>query len=134
MAGPIALTDLGRGACRVVQDGRAELVYVAGPLDNRWAFWQGRVYRADLTATAATPRPAGRGVHQALALASPMPAVVIQVLVRPGETVRKGDTVVLLEAMKMELPIRAPADGTVAAVHCHERETVPAEHVLVELE
>ena len=47
---------------------------------------------------------------------------------------RKGDTVVLLEAMKMELPLRAPADGTVAAVHCREGELVQAESVLVELQ
>ena len=47
---------------------------------------------------------------------------------------RKGDTVVLLEAMKMELPLRAPADATVAAVHTRDGELVQADAVLVELQ
>jgi 3-methylcrotonyl-CoA carboxylase alpha subunit len=48
--------------------------------------------------------------------------------------VRKGDVVVLLEAMKMELPIRALADGIVAAVHCREGDLVQADAPLVEMQ
>ena len=62
-----------------------------------------------------------------------MPARVIRVLVQPGAAVKKGDTLVMLEAMKMELPIRAPADGKVAAVHCRDGELVQADAVLVDL-
>jgi len=61
-----------------------------------------------------------------------MPATVLQVLVRPGDTVRSGDTVVILEAMKMELPLRATAAATVTAVHCREGELVRPASVLVE--
>jgi 3-methylcrotonyl-CoA carboxylase alpha subunit len=61
-----------------------------------------------------------------------MPATVIKVLVAPGVAVRKGDTVVVLEAMKMELPIRATSDATVKAVHCREGELVQPDAVLVE--
>ena len=50
----------------------------------------------------------------------------------PGSHVKKGDVVVLLEAMKMELPIRALSDGTVTAVHCRDGELVQADQVLVE--
>ena len=63
-----------------------------------------------------------------------MPATVLRVLVAPGTAVRKGDTVVLLEAMKMELPIRAPADATVTAVNCREGELVQPDTILIELE
>ena len=63
-----------------------------------------------------------------------MPATVIRVLVAPGSHVKKGDVVVLLEAMKMELPIRALSDGTVTAVHCRDGELVQADQVLVETE
>src|SRR5262249_20169432 len=59
------------------------------------------------------------------ALTAPMPATVVKVQVKAGDIVKKGDVVVLLEAMKMELPVRAPADATVAAVHCREGELVP---------
>jgi biotin carboxyl carrier protein len=62
-----------------------------------------------------------------------MPATVIKVLVAPGAIVKKGDTVIVLEAMKMELPIRAPADATVMAVHCREGELVQPDAALIEL-
>jgi biotin carboxyl carrier protein len=62
-----------------------------------------------------------------------MPAIVRQVIARPGAIVRKGEALIVLEAMKMELPIRAPADGTVVAVHCREGELVQPDALLVEL-
>ncbi len=52
----------------------------------------------------------------------------------PGARVRKGDTLLILEAMKMELPIRAPADGVVRAVHCREGELVTPGVALVDLD
>ena len=61
-----------------------------------------------------------------------MPATVIKVQVKAGDAVKKGDVVVVLEAMKMELPIRALGDATVAAVRCKEGELVGADDVLVE--
>jgi len=67
------------------------------------------------------------------ALTAPMPATVLKIDVKPGDPVRKGDTVLVLEAMKMELPIRAPGDATVRAVRCREGELVQADAVLVEL-
>jgi acetyl-CoA carboxylase biotin carboxylase subunit len=86
---------------------------------------------------AATPsgRPARRrsAASTAGALTAPMPATVLRVHVRPGDRVKKGDTVVLLEAMKMELPVRSPADATVAAVLCREGELVQADAPLLEL-
>jgi biotin carboxyl carrier protein len=61
-----------------------------------------------------------------------MPATVIKVMVTPGDAVKKGDIVVVLEAMKMELPLRALGDGVVAAVRCREGELVAADAPLVE--
>jgi biotin carboxyl carrier protein len=62
-----------------------------------------------------------------------MPATVLKVLVAPGAAVAKGDTLVVLEAMKMELPIRAAGDGVVGEVFCREGELVQAGAPLVEL-
>ena len=62
-----------------------------------------------------------------------MPARVSRILVQPGSPVKKGDPLVVLEAMKMELPVRAPADAVVTAVHCREGELVEADAVLMEL-
>jgi len=66
------------------------------------------------------------------ALTAPMPATVIKVQFKPGDAVKKGDIVVVLEAMKMELPVRALGDGVVAAVCCREGELVQADATLIE--
>ena len=63
-----------------------------------------------------------------------MPATVVKVLAVPGQSVRSGDTLVIVEAMKMELPVRAPSDAIVKAVRCQERDVVQADQTLVELE
>ena len=68
----------------------------------------------------------------ARALTAPMPATVIKVQVRAGDAVKKGDVVVVLEAMKMELPLRALGDGVVSVVRCREGELVQADAMLVE--
>jgi biotin carboxyl carrier protein len=62
-----------------------------------------------------------------------MPATVLKVNVRAGDAVTKGEVVVLLEAMKMEMPVRAEGNGVVAAIYCREGELVNADSPLVEL-
>ena len=52
----------------------------------------------------------------------------------PGDTVRRGDTLIILEAMKMELPVRALADGTVKAVHCKPGDLVQPGVALIVIE
>lgn len=68
------------------------------------------------------------------ALAAPMPATVRAIVVQPGAVVAAGDTLVRLEAMKMELAIRAPAAGRVATVDCREGDLVQPGRPLVTLE
>jgi biotin carboxyl carrier protein len=63
-----------------------------------------------------------------------MPATVVAVLVERGASVKRGDALVLLEAMKMELPLRASGDAVVRAVHCREGQLVQPDAVLIELE
>jgi biotin carboxyl carrier protein len=63
-----------------------------------------------------------------------MPATVIAVNVAPGQEVADGDVLVLLEAMKMELPIKAPHAGRVKSIACREGELVSAGVPLLELE
>jgi 3-methylcrotonyl-CoA carboxylase alpha subunit len=63
-----------------------------------------------------------------------MPATVTAVNVAAGDSVKHGDVLIVLEAMKMELPIRAPGDGTVAAVHCRAGELVQPDVSLIDFE
>ena len=66
-------------------------------------------------------------------LTAAMPGRVLDVLVAPGDAVQKGDTLVLLEAMKMELRIQAPADGVVSRVLCAAGQVVERGQTLVEM-
>ena len=68
------------------------------------------------------------------ALSAPMPATVSAILVEPGSTVEAGETLMRLEAMKMELAIRAPAAGRVTAIACRVGELVQPGRPLVALE
>ncbi len=106
-----------------------ETVYVAGPADDRWAFWNGRVFR--ITSAARRTTPPAADAHQILS--APMPATVAKVLTSVGARVTKGTTLIVLEAMKMELPLRAAGDATVTAIHCKERDLVQPDTPLIEL-
>ncbi len=66
-------------------------------------------------------------------LSASIPAVVSEVLVQPGDSVTAGQKLILLESMKMILPIQAPQDGRVTAVHCAPGEAVQPGVPLVEL-
>ena len=132
------VTRLGPGVYAVARGEEDEaghnLVYVAGPPGNTWAFSNGRVFRPIEPGRPGerTARPHAPGSVQLLT--SPMPATIVKVLATPGQTVTAGDTLVIVEAMKMELSVRAPFDGVVKAVHCKEKEIVQPEQTLVELE
>ena len=66
-------------------------------------------------------------------IAAPMGGKVIDVKVKVGDAVNDGDEVVILEAMKMELPVVAEASGTVKEIKCNQGDTVEAEGVLIVL-
>lgn len=64
-------------------------------------------------------------------LTSPMPGRILSVLVGPGDTVGKGDPLIVMEAMKMEHTLRSPVDGTVESVSASPGEQVEGNIVLV---
>ncbi len=55
---------------------------------------------------------------------SELNAVVLTIAVATGDRVQNGDILIVLESMKMEIPVTAPRDGTVAAILVQEKETV----------
>jgi acetyl/propionyl-CoA carboxylase alpha subunit len=126
------VTRIGGGVYRVEISGRTETVYVAGSGNDRWAFCSGEVFHERAVRDESGVRP---GVRDNVdALMAPMPATIVSVAVTPGSRVRRGDTLIVLEAMKMELPLRAHSDAVVKAVHCRAGDLVQPETVLIELD
>ncbi|KAB3533797.1 biotin/lipoyl-containing protein [Alkaliphilus serpentinus] len=79
---------------------------------------------------AAAPATAPAG---ATTIESPMPGNIWKVLVKEGESVKEGQVLLILEAMKMENEIMAPADGVVASIHVSEGASVNGGDILISL-
>lgn len=77
---------------------------------------------------------AGQGPTAARSLSASIPAVVSEVLVEEGEKVTAGQKLILLESMKMVMPIQAPHDGVVRRLNCTAGEAVQPGVPLVEVE
>ena len=78
------------------------------------------VQAAPAAAAAPAPKAAGAGEK----VASPLPGVIIEISVKEGQTVKAGQKVAVLEAMKMENEIPAPKDGTITEIHVHKGDTL----------
>ena len=71
---------------------------------------------APAKAPAAAPAPAATGSEGSVKVTAPMPGKVLSINANPGQSVKKGDTILVFEAMKMENSVVAPEDGTVANI------------------
>ncbi len=126
----IDVARVGTGTYLVSDGARTRTLYVAGPPDARWVCCDGRAYQLEVAPEGRGRRRGGAGDE---ALMAPMPATVVSVLVSPGQTVRAGDVLLMLEAMKMELPVKAPRDGIVKTVRCSTGELVQPGVALIEM-
>ena len=88
---------------------------------------------APAPAPEAAPTPAPAGTKGSISVLAPMNGTILAVKVNPGDSVKKGDAVVILESMKMENDIPAPEDGVVASVEVKKGDVVNADAVLVTL-
>lgn len=82
-------------------------------------------------AKAAAPAPKKAAVGAGEKVAAPMPGTIVSVNVSDGQSVKKGDVLVVLEAMKMENEIKAPVDGTITSVAVNKGESVDTGATLV---
>ena len=112
--------------------GRPLTLYWAADGNQKWVSLEGCTYRLQKPSTR-SPRHAGE--HSAeITVRAPMPAQVMQVQISPNDLVQKGQTLLLLEAMKMEIRIQAPRQGRVVRLSVSEGQSVERDQVLIEIE
>ncbi|MEJ5226247.1 MAG: biotin/lipoyl-containing protein [Anaerolineales bacterium] len=103
--------------------------YLSTEGGNRWVTLDGRTYC--IAKSVAGRRAAGHTHHAAGELTAPMPGQVRAVNVNEGDAVTRGQTLLILEAMKMEIRIQAPADGVVQSLRVQQGQTVERDQLLV---
>jgi len=111
-----------------VEDAPGGRAWVVSAGESRWAYYDGCVYEFEAQADGGR-----RTVRHHGSLSAPMPATVRQIRVGVGDRVTRGETLIVLEAMKMELPVRANENGMVSAIFCSEGELVQPGKALIEL-
>ena len=127
--------DAGPGQLILTLNGRTVLLHIAADRDTRWVACDGRTYQLKPQTRRANSarRPHTGDDNPEGILHAPMPGQVRAVNVQVGDPVTKGQTLLLLEAMKMEIRIQAPSDGTITKVSVAIGDQVDKEQVLVEI-
>ena len=118
------------GRMELLIDGQRVTAYVSSDKAKRWVTINGQTIM--LTKTSG----AKQGVRHdhAGGLIAPMPGQIRAVAVSVGDAVKKGQTLLTMEAMKMEIRIQALNDGVVEVVHVEQGQTVEREQILIEVE
>jgi geranyl-CoA carboxylase alpha subunit len=116
--------------CDLLLDGMRERAAYAWDGPRLWLHCEGATHALTDVTRAPARESAAHGSGRALA---PMDGAVIEVPVQVGQRVSRGQTLAVVEAMKLELRVPADRDGVVAAVRCQRGDQVKARQVLVEL-
>jgi len=127
----------GQPVYSLIVDGKSYEAYVH-PVDDGWqVLLRGRLYPAIIEderekrlRAAGSSAVAQTGEFQ---LRSPMPGLVIAVPVADGQSVKRGDVLLILESMKMQNELRAPRDGTVGRIRARAGESVEQRQILLSI-
>ncbi len=119
------------GEMRLLVDDQVLTVYWAGDGTRCWVWLNGETYVLEKPATRIQRRTGDPAAE--MSLRAPMPGQVIDVQVSEGDQVVPGQTLLILEAMKMEMRLQAPGPGQVARLHVAAGATVEKEQILIEL-
>ena len=126
----IVRVDVQSGRMDLLVDGKRMTAHISSDLAKRWVTIDGQTQM--LTKTSGAKQ--GVRHEHAGGLTAPMPGQVRSVSVGVGDVVKKGQTLLTLEAMKMEIRIQALKDGTVKILHVAQGQTVEREQILIEME
>jgi biotin carboxyl carrier protein len=122
------------GKLDLLIDGKRLTAYISSENAKRWVTIDGQTF---VLTKSSGSRKGKHGHHDAagaLRVTAPMPGQVRAVNVSEGDAVIKGQTLLVLEAMKMEIRMPAPQDGIVKKLFVKQGQTVEREQTLIELE
>jgi biotin carboxyl carrier protein len=115
------------GRLDLLIDGRPIVAYVSTEGPRTWVTAGGQT----LVLAKSSGARRGAGIQSPGSLAAPMPGQVRAVNVQAGEAVTRGQTLLIIEAMKMEIRIQAPKDGIVSRLLVKPGQTVEREQILI---
>lgn len=126
----VEANELKTGQLSIQLGDRLIKAVISGADDNKFVFIEGNVFRVkriELTGRKQTEKKEGD-------LNSPISGTVVSVKVKEGKTVKKGDVLLIIEAMKMEYLIRAPYQGVVKKMHFKEKDQIEIGALTAEIE
>ncbi|MBN2119245.1 MAG: biotin/lipoyl-binding protein [Anaerolineales bacterium] len=128
----IEIIQANNGKLDLLIDGERVIAYVSSDNAKRWVTIHGQTFVLTKSPRA---RRGGHGhPHAAGELTAPMPGQIRALNVSEGEAVPKGQTLLVLEAMKMEIRVQAPFDGVVSTISVKAGEIVEREQILVKID
>ena len=130
----VAINEVGETTAKVTVNGAEYTVEWEKPVEEKPVVKVQPVAAKPAAAPAAPAAAPAAAPVSGNAIKTPLPGVIIDVKVNVGDTVKKGDTVVVLEAMKMENNINADRDGKVVSIAVSKGDTVADGAPLVILE
>jgi len=132
---PIDLRAIDAETFSLIMEHQSHEALIEGDADVLAVLLRGRLYSVqvlDERARRLAPGGGGAGAHAGeIVVKSPMPGLIVAVPVSEGEAVKKGQTIVVLESMKMENELKAPRDGTITAIKVAPRQSVEQHQPLV---
>lgn len=126
----VQIVRAANGRMELLVDGQRVTAHVSSDVAKRWVTINGQTMM--LTKTSGAKQ--GVRHEHAGGLIAPMPGQIRSVSVSVGDVVKKGQTLLTMEAMKMEIRIQALKDGVVKTVSVTQGQTVEREQILVEVE
>lgn len=134
---PIDLRAIDEVTFSLLMEQQSHEALIEGDGETLAVLLRGRLYGVqvlDERARRLAPTGGGAALHTGeVVIKSPMPGLIVAVPVTEGEVVKKGQTVIVLESMKMENELKAPRDGIVASIKVAPRQSVEQHQVLVVL-
>jgi 3-methylcrotonyl-CoA carboxylase alpha subunit len=127
----VEVDRLAPGECIFRVDGQPRRAHVASDKQNAYVAINGEAYTLTRVDTTKAKRRTTSASENSLTAS--MPGQVVRILVNEGDHVERGQPLILLEAMKMEIRITAPHDGKIARVMCSAGQIVERGQPLIEL-